>query len=124
MIKRWRTGLFLFAIGAIGVYFEPTHCAQAWLCGEAFFDCRPTSWWRNELEQWECLLTNHGNVELRRLRRKQNWIGGIREKWLAHKVQDRINRDVLTARPSLLSGDANAENVLRELVDDASPNVR
>jgi hypothetical protein len=30
----------------LAVYFEPSHCVRGWLWGEAFFDGRPTSYWR------------------------------------------------------------------------------
>jgi hypothetical protein len=30
----------------IAAYFEPSHCVRGWLWGEAFFDGRPTSFWR------------------------------------------------------------------------------
>src|SRR6266571_4462620 len=34
------------------VYFEPTYCVRGKLWGEAFFEGRPTSYWRAELAQW------------------------------------------------------------------------
>ena len=33
------------------VYFEPSHCVRGWLHGEAFFDGRPTSYWRGVVER-------------------------------------------------------------------------
>jgi hypothetical protein len=30
----------------LAVYFEPSHSVRGWLWGEAFFDGRPTSYWR------------------------------------------------------------------------------
>ncbi len=48
MWKRWRIWFaFLALIGvALTAYFEPSHCVRGWLWGEAFFDGRPTSYWR------------------------------------------------------------------------------
>ena len=40
---------FEAAIVLAAVYFEPTCCVRGTLCGEAFFDGKPTSWWRHEL---------------------------------------------------------------------------
>ena len=37
----------------LAVYFEPTYCVRGSLWDEAFFDGRPTSWWRCELGHWE-----------------------------------------------------------------------
>jgi hypothetical protein len=51
-VKRCRTWLLLAAlIGvALAVYFEPSHCVRGWLWGEAFFEGRPTSYWRGVLD--------------------------------------------------------------------------
>jgi hypothetical protein len=48
MWKRRRTWILLVALTsvALAVYFEPSHCVRGWLWGEAFFDGRPTSYWR------------------------------------------------------------------------------
>ena len=35
---------------ALAVYFEPTHCVRGWLWGEAFYQGRPTSYWRGVVE--------------------------------------------------------------------------
>lgn len=53
MWTRRRTWLLLAALVgvALAVYFEPTHCVRGWLRGEAFFDGRPTSWWRGVVER-------------------------------------------------------------------------
>jgi hypothetical protein len=53
MWKRKRTWFSLIALVgiALAVYFEPTHCVRGWLWGEAFFDGRPTSWWRGVVER-------------------------------------------------------------------------
>lgn len=52
MWKRCRYWLLLVALlgVALAVYFEPTRCVRGWLWGEAFFDGRPTSYWRNITE--------------------------------------------------------------------------
>jgi hypothetical protein len=54
MWKRCRYWFLLLAlIGvALAVYFEPTRCVRGWLWGEAFFDGRPTSWWRERVDRW------------------------------------------------------------------------
>jgi hypothetical protein len=53
MLRKRRTWFLLIAlIGvALAVYFEPTHCVRGWLWGEAFYDGRPTSYWRGVVER-------------------------------------------------------------------------
>jgi hypothetical protein len=52
MWKRRRTWLLLVALTgvALAVYFEPSHCVRGWLWREAFFDGRPTSYWRGVIQ--------------------------------------------------------------------------
>jgi hypothetical protein len=53
MWKRGRYWILLIAVVgvALAAYFEPTRCVRGWLCGEAFFDGRPTSYWRGVVER-------------------------------------------------------------------------
>ena len=53
MWNRRRTWFVLFLLSGIllAAYFEPTRCVRGWLNGEAFFEGRPTSWWRGILER-------------------------------------------------------------------------
>src|SRR5262245_43881198 len=55
-MKRWLRNLvwlveatFLLVV----IYFEPTHDVRGVLWREAFFNGKPTSWWRTELELWD-----------------------------------------------------------------------
>lgn len=52
MATRRRICLLAFVLVCVTVvvYFEPTYCVRGWLHGEAFFDGRPTSYWRNIIE--------------------------------------------------------------------------
>jgi hypothetical protein len=54
MWNRRRICLLLAALMgiALAVYFEPSHCVRGWLWGEAFFDGRPTSYWRARCDEW------------------------------------------------------------------------
>src|SRR5215470_10920263 len=56
-IMRWRLkgAILLTALTfvALAVYFEPTYCVRGWLRDEAFYEGRPTSYWKDELERWE-----------------------------------------------------------------------
>lgn len=47
MFTRRRCLSFVLVVGLLVLaYFEPTHCVRGWLHGEAFYDGRPTSFWR------------------------------------------------------------------------------
>lgn len=52
-------GIVEAAAFLVAVYFEPTYCVRGHLHGEAFFDGKPTSWWRRELENWEVEVDPH-----------------------------------------------------------------
>ncbi len=49
-MKRWLVRLTLVAIlAAFAVWLEPTRVVWGWLRGEAFYQGRPTSYWRREI---------------------------------------------------------------------------
>ena len=50
--KRILIGLIEAAVLLSAIYIEPTHVVRGTLWGEAFFEGKPTSWWRAELERW------------------------------------------------------------------------
>jgi hypothetical protein len=52
----WKRRWWLVVVGsllgiALATYFEPTRCLRGWLWGEAFFEGRPTSYWREIIAQ-------------------------------------------------------------------------
>ena len=117
-LLRW--SLLLALLAAFAVWLEPTRVIWGWLRGEAFYQGRPTSWWRTELNRWE----------------RQLWGGGPNmlpaERWVRHKTGfeawlDRIRRapdQQDDAAPQWLRGDPAAEAVLRELMHDELEPVR
>jgi hypothetical protein len=48
---RW--SLILAILAAFVVWLEPTRVVWGWVRGEAFYQGRPTSYWRAELEHWQ-----------------------------------------------------------------------
>jgi|SRR5215510_5324043 len=105
--------LLLAILAAFAVWLEPTRVVWGWLRGEAFYQGRPTSWWRMELNRWE----------------RQFWGGGPNilpaEKWVRHKTgfEAWLNRQLGVvvedeAAPQWLRGDPAAEAVLRALAHD------
>src|SRR5262245_5570687 len=115
---RW--SLLLAILAAFAVWLEPTRVVWGCLRGEAFYQGRPTSWWRTELNRWE----------------RQFWGGGENrlpaERWVRHKtrfeawldqrmgVADRQEEPA----PDWLRGDPAAEMVLRELANDELERVK
>src|ERR1019366_7855340 len=55
-MKKWLRRILIAAllVGLILVclYEAATHVGRGWLRGEAFFDGRPTSYWRYQVDQW------------------------------------------------------------------------
>ena len=132
-MKKWircrRTCLLLLALTGVLVasYFEPTRCVHGWLWGEAFFDGRPTSYWRRELERWDVneIVFPWGRSEYSgRLQcyfsRKPTWFDKIKEPWQGFVVAIPL----LDHGPKLLDGDENASPVLHQLLADRSPQIR
>src|SRR4029434_2753123 len=64
MIKRrlLRCSLILITLAAFAVWLEPTRVVWGWLCGEAFYQGRPTSWWASEIECWHVTLQEGGGL--------------------------------------------------------------
>ncbi len=51
MLKRWKTWLLTFClVGIVLCALESQRILTGWLRGEAFYQGRPTSYWRGELE--------------------------------------------------------------------------
>jgi hypothetical protein len=55
MRNKWlvRGGCLFFAVAFVGTPYEAaTHVGRGALCGEAFFEGRPTSYWRGRIDRW------------------------------------------------------------------------
>lgn len=102
------------------VYFEPTHCVRGRLWGEAFFDGRPTSYWRHELTQWKVRKQPQFNWLgiMYTYERRPTLMDSVTKRWLNRPPRE------LPDAPRLLQGDPAALAVLFELLDDPSPRVR
>ena len=58
---RW--SLILAILAAFAVWLEPTRVVWGWLRGEAFYQGRPTSWWRDELGRMSVRLYGPAGIE-------------------------------------------------------------
>ena len=108
----------MIGIGAAGcllaaVHWEPTLCVRGWLYGEAFYDNRPTSYWRSVIES-ELAVPNDELF-------KQLWPPqpGVLRTWL-HQAGWRSRED----RSYFIILHPDAESVLEELNRDRSPRIR
>src|SRR5262245_53864933 len=139
--------LALFAIlAALAVWLEPTRVVWGWLRGDAFYDGRPTRYWRAEISRWEddfAIMVGIPRIELRlnpdeqiaidptvkspifgdqmvwnTWSRKPTWL----EKALGHVFPAVLKND--RTQPPLLDGDPLAEQVLLELDEDDNANIR
>ena len=58
---RW--SLIFVIMAAFAVWLEPTRVVWGWLCGEAFYQGRPTSWWANQIEGLELSIAEWEDFE-------------------------------------------------------------
>ncbi|MSU77247.1 MAG: hypothetical protein EXS16_04025 [Gemmataceae bacterium] len=123
-------GLAIVSLLALGVYDSTTHVVRGKLRGEAFFDGRPTSWWRAELLRWRIDLDFEDNkfaankdeelLITQSFFRERTTIEKFADRWLPiWKLNDFSNQ-----APAIIQGDPNAAQVLRELADDDSQMTR
>jgi hypothetical protein len=141
-MKKWlrRTLIAAVLVGlTLGVLYEcATHVGRGWLFGEEFYEGRPTSWWRRELAQWEIVDVTPAGIfvdgkiqpfapSVFIYQRDRTWWDRLRQgDWSFW--QDRPGRIDFTnnsfSGPPIVNGQAEAEPVLRALLDDPSPRVR
>jgi hypothetical protein len=134
-MKKWPM-LLIYATEALivlaAVYFEPTYCVRGKLWGEAFFEGRPTSYWRAELEHWEVkriLNPYWRGYKVCSFERRSTQFEEFRERWFPAKKERSVNKGLfwlLTQNngPSILRELEAAAPVLREMLHDPSPKIR
>ena len=111
---RWL--LVLAILAAFVVWLEPTRIVWGWLRGEAFYDGRPTSYWRAEIARWQRGMINASGYSMHiTYTRQEHW---VETKW--HSLTSRNH----PAWPRILDGDAAAQPVLHALTDDPADSVR
>jgi hypothetical protein len=121
MWKRRRTWLLLLAVVGLTLAFlyeSMTHVGRGWLCGEAFYHGRPTSYWADEIQQWEFQPCGQEVTAIDYMfnpyARQSPW-----PYW--------VNRFILMQEPNwplLFDGDPEGVGVLRELLVHPSEDVR
>ena len=134
-MKRWlRYFCWAIEIAVIlaGVYFEPSFQVRGTLWNEAFYDGKPTSWWRQELARWDVenggvwypTPSRHGKgYRLYVYTRESTWFEKQCERWKP-ATPVTVDSGLWLLGPKLLHGEADAEPVLSALLEDRSPKVR
>jgi len=51
-LRRTLIALVMVALTLVSLYEAATHVGRGWLRGEAFYESRPTSYWRNKIDDW------------------------------------------------------------------------
>ena len=99
--------LILLILAAFAVWLEPTRVVWGWLRGEAFYQGRPTSYWRDEVRRWKPIDFWGSPMELiRTCQREPTWFENLLSRFIT-----------LPERPwpSLLDGELAGKEVLQEL---------
>lgn len=118
MRRRWRllTGLALLLVGVV-LSFPAVHWRLiGWARGEAFYDGRPSSWWREPVRRYPLDPSEAVEEVYEKILAEEFGDGSIWEKWTGP-------RHPPTYRP-LLAGDPSAIRVLTELLNDSDERVR
>jgi hypothetical protein len=127
-LRRTLIAAALIGVGLAILYEYGTHVGRGWLNDEAFFQDRPTSYWRSSINGWvERFDTPHDAEECMR---GSTWEGLIS----SEAIMFRMPRPTFLTQargwvglaplpddsypPEVLAGHADAEPVLRELEDD------
>ena len=141
-MRRWVVrGSVSFLLGlliAAALYECSTHVVRGCLRGEAFYDGRPTSYWRTELQYWNAADADHFRspalfdehvvrpktfIFTKNRTSFQKWCN----RWMPNALSDENSIAAMMAEfkgPSLFHGDEAAEPVLRELLADSSEAIR
>ena len=122
-LLRW--SLLLVLLGAFAVWLEPTRVVWGWLHGEAFYQGRPTSFWRSRFSHWEKVyfmgwpMGSHPNKEPPR--QLTDWV--YKPTWFDQTF--RRDKEYRSGVPRPLGDDVNESAIpmLQELVSDNSTTV-
>ncbi len=112
--RRWYWLAALVVLGGFGLWLEPTRVPYGWLRGETFYQGRPTSYWRGEMQQWRYGMGFAGGG-----------VGWQREpNWLEQKFPEHFPRRLETPPFYPSQYQPSLKALLHELEVDSSPRVR
>lgn len=115
---------FEFALVALAIYFEPTCRVRGTLRGEASYAGRPTSYWRGVVDQYEMTFSDGVPGRIAITGRQPTMLDRIKTRWgFEGEVLHFKNPPVWWDFVDLINN-ADAEPVLREMLQDRSLKVR
>src|SRR6266702_323725 len=117
MSKRWliRRSVIFITLTAFAVWLEPTRVVWGWLRGEAFYQGRPTSYWRAEFDRWEKVVA-YGKDATGQERRAEHW--SRYQDWFEQWLDREESRECKWPNPRSEYVGADALPVLQELQED------
>lgn len=107
------------------VYYEPSYNVRGIVHREAYFDGKPTSYWRDELERWDVRKANSESGFA--FRRSESWFERNCPLWIRQRPPTLGHNELFVNAafgPSILRRNPEARPVLEVLLDDPSPGVR
>jgi hypothetical protein len=121
--RKWYLTLLAIALVAslAGILYETSaHVVRGWLSGEAFYDGRPTSYWREQIDGWVARFDSRADAErhLRQTSPVSSSLPTPPRPTLWGRVCLSMNLPGLRAdaeMPRILIADDSAEAVWREL---------
>lgn len=133
-------GVIEMSLLLTAIYFDPSYSVRGRLHGEAFFEGKSTSWWRQELDRWDVKTkkfrlrggrdwcASERPVYFRVYSRESSWFERQWQRWAParERADAALVQEWLESSngPRLLRGNAEARAVLTELLDDDSPKIR
>ena len=139
-MRKWAARLCVLLLIALliaaALYECSTHVVRGWLRGEAFYDGRPTSYWRSELDLWDVRRTNGLGSSINMIDpnrqfyfidpRDENPFETSWKRWLRmpRPVDPKLRTPASMYGPRILQRDEAAGPVLHVLVEDPSPKIR
>src|SRR5687768_14411778 len=116
---RW--SLILAVLAAFAIWLEPTRVVWGWLRGEAFYQGRPTCYWRTELDRWSA----SGQWFI--VKRGPGYVETGQKCMRAPSLVDRFMQNFVELGdptwPALLDADPRARSVLEALLNDSNQRV-
>jgi hypothetical protein len=110
-------------LGSVLFWLQSNYIITGWLNGEAFYQGRPTSYWRRDLENVICLSLTDGRKPLEKiLLRERASLPG----WLDRIVgipSKFAGLEIVEDHP-LWTGDPEARDVLTQLLEGATDTIR
>jgi hypothetical protein len=115
--------LVVLVLGSVLFWLQSNYIITGWLNGEAFYQGRPTSYWRRDLENVICLSLTDGRRPLEKIFLRES--ASLRG-WLDRMVENPskfAGLEIVEDHP-LWTGDPESRDVLTQLLEGATDTIR